>query len=32
MQIRLGTLDQTEAENEWVLKPYMNTAKKQKRL
>ncbi|CAM9626790.1 unnamed protein product [Choristocarpus tenellus] len=26
-QIRLGTLEQTEAENEWVLRPYMNSAK-----
>ena len=29
-QIRLGTLDQKEAENEWVLRPFMNTAKKRK--
>ena len=29
-QIKLGTLDQTEAENEWVLRPYMNTAKKRR--
>lgn len=29
-QIKLGTLDQKEAENEWVLRPYMNTAKKRK--
>ncbi|PRQ55076.1 hypothetical protein RchiOBHm_Chr1g0320631 [Rosa chinensis] len=28
--IKLGTVDQNEAQNEWVLKPYMNTAKKQK--
>lgn len=27
-QIKLGTLDQPEAESEWVLRPYMNTAKK----
>lgn len=27
-QIKLGTVDQTEAETEWVSKPYMNTAKK----
>jgi U3 small nucleolar ribonucleoprotein protein IMP4 len=27
-QIKLGTLEQKEAENEWVLRPYMNTAKK----
>jgi U3 small nucleolar ribonucleoprotein protein IMP4 len=29
-QIRLGTIDMTEAENEWVLRPYMNSAKKRK--
>lgn len=29
-QIRLGTLEQKEAEVEWVLRPYMNTAKKRK--
>ncbi|CAL2278417.1 unnamed protein product [Prunus armeniaca] len=29
-KIKLGTLDQTEAQDEWVFKPYMNTAKKQK--
>ncbi|KAL6129536.1 hypothetical protein ACLB2K_072886 [Fragaria x ananassa] len=28
--IKLGTVDQYEAQDEWVLKPYMNTAKKQK--
>eukprot|EP00271_Cylindrocystis_brebissonii_P007154 TRINITY_DN20382_c0_g1_i2.p1 TRINITY_DN20382_c0_g1~~TRINITY_DN20382_c0_g1_i2.p1 ORF type:complete len:295 (+),score=54.25 TRINITY_DN20382_c0_g1_i2:378-1262(+) len=27
-QIKLGTLEQTEAENEWVIRPYMNSAKK----
>lgn len=27
-QIRLGTVDQTDAETEWVLRPYMNTARK----
>lgn len=27
-EIRLGTVDQTEADVEWKLKPYMNTAKK----
>ena len=27
-QITLGTLEQTDAEIEWVLRPYMNTAKK----
>ncbi|KAJ7005068.1 U3 small nucleolar ribonucleoprotein IMP4-like [Populus alba x Populus x berolinensis] len=29
-QIKLGTVDQTEAQNEWVLRPYMNTTKKRK--
>lgn len=27
-QVKLGTLEQDEAEVEWVLRPYMNTAKK----
>ena len=27
-QIKLGTIEQNEVENEWVLRPYMNTAKK----
>ena len=31
-QLKLGTIDMIEAENEWVLRPYMNTAKKQKKL
>ena len=31
-QIKLGTLDQTEVENEWVLRPYMNSAKKRRAL
>jgi U3 small nucleolar ribonucleoprotein protein IMP4 len=31
-QIRLGTLDQTDAETEWVLRPYMNTARKRQAL
>lgn len=31
-QIKLGTLDMTDAENEWVLRPYMNAAKKRKTL
>ena len=31
-QIKLGTLDQQEAENEWVLRPYMNSAKRRKLL
>ncbi|XP_062169603.1 uncharacterized protein LOC133875474 [Alnus glutinosa] len=29
-QIKLGTLDQDEAQTEWVIRPYMNTAKKRK--
>ena len=29
-QIKLGTLDQVEAPIEWVLRPYMNTAKRRK--
>ncbi|KAL5994745.1 hypothetical protein ACLOJK_024798 [Asimina triloba] len=29
-QIKLGTVDQREAQNEWVIRPYMNTAKKRK--
>eukprot|EP00252_Welwitschia_mirabilis_P013234 TRINITY_DN29175_c0_g1_i1.p1 TRINITY_DN29175_c0_g1~~TRINITY_DN29175_c0_g1_i1.p1 ORF type:complete len:294 (-),score=36.16 TRINITY_DN29175_c0_g1_i1:164-1045(-) len=29
-QIKLGTLDQAEAQNEWVIRPYIHTAKKQK--
>uniref|UniRef100_A0A0E0LRD0 Brix domain-containing protein n=1 Tax=Oryza punctata TaxID=4537 RepID=A0A0E0LRD0_ORYPU len=31
-QIKRGTVDQAEAQNEFVLRPYMNTAKKQKSL
>jgi len=31
-QIKLGTVDMVEAENEWVLRPYMNTARKRKAL
>ena len=27
-QIRLGTLEQKEAENEYLLRPYQNTASK----
>jgi len=27
-EIRLGTVDQPEADTEWRLKPFMNTAKK----
>ena len=26
----IGTVDMTEAQDEWVLRPYMNTAKKRK--
>uniref|UniRef100_K3WK67 Brix domain-containing protein n=1 Tax=Globisporangium ultimum (strain ATCC 200006 / CBS 805.95 / DAOM BR144) TaxID=431595 RepID=K3WK67_GLOUD len=29
-QLKLGTCDQKEAENEWVLRPYMNSAKKRR--
>ena len=29
-QLRLGTLDQTQAEMEYVLRPYQNTGKKRK--
>ncbi|CAM9541596.1 unnamed protein product [Ectocarpus sp. 4 AP-2014] len=29
-QLRLGTLDQVEAENEWVMRPYMNSSKKRR--
>ncbi|KAI5410751.1 uncharacterized protein LOC127085754 [Lathyrus oleraceus] len=29
-QIKLGTVDQDEAQTEWVLRPYMNTTKKRK--
>lgn len=31
-QIKLGTMDQLEAENEWVLRPYMNSAKRRRYL
>lgn len=31
-QIRLGTVDQVHADNEWVLRPYMNTAYKRRAL
>ncbi|CAM6083305.1 unnamed protein product [Calypogeia fissa] len=27
-QIKLGTVDQVEAQNEWVVRPYMNSSKK----
>lgn len=29
-QIKLGTVDQAEADTEWVAKPYLNTAKKRR--
>lgn len=29
-QVKLGTMDQSEAQIEWVIRPYMNTSKKQK--
>uniref|UniRef100_A0A1J3IBU2 U3 small nucleolar ribonucleoprotein IMP4 n=1 Tax=Noccaea caerulescens TaxID=107243 RepID=A0A1J3IBU2_NOCCA len=29
-RVKLGTVEQDEAENEWELKPYMNTSKKRK--
>lgn len=31
-QIRLGTLEMNHAENEWVLRPYMNSAKRRRLL
>lgn len=31
-EIRLGTLEQSEADVEWVLRPYMNTARKRGQL
>ena len=31
-EIKLGTVDQNEADSEWRLRPYMNTAKKRKAL
>lgn len=31
-QLRLGTIDQPEADDEWVLRPYMNTAKRRRAL
>lgn len=27
-QVKLGTVDQAEAQNEWVVRPYMNTSRK----
>ena len=29
-QIRLGTLDQTEADDEWALRPFMNSSKRRR--
>lgn len=31
-EIRLGTLEQSEADVEWVLRPYMNTTRKRSQL
>lgn len=31
-QLRLGTIEQNEADDEWVLRPYMNTAKRRRAL
>lgn len=31
-EIRLGTIEQSEAEKEWVLRPYMNTSRKKQSL
>ncbi|KAL1525611.1 hypothetical protein AB1Y20_020464 [Prymnesium parvum] len=31
-QVKLGTIEQTEVENEYLLRPYMNSAKKRKAL
>ncbi|CAK9226956.1 unnamed protein product [Sphagnum troendelagicum] len=31
-QIKLGTVDQVEAQNEWVMRPYMNTTRKRTKL
>ncbi|KAG5049263.1 hypothetical protein JHK85_010366 [Glycine max] len=30
LQIKLGTVDQAEAQIEWIIRPYMNTTKKRK--
>ena len=29
-QLKLGTIEQTEVDNEWVLRPYQNSAKRRK--
>jgi U3 small nucleolar ribonucleoprotein protein IMP4 len=31
-QIKLGTIEQADADTEYVLRPYMNTAKKRRLL
>jgi U3 small nucleolar ribonucleoprotein protein IMP4 len=31
-QIKLGTIEQTEVDNEWVLRPYQNSAKRKRQL
>lgn len=31
-QIKLGTMEQAEAQNEWVIRPYMNSARKRQAL
>ena len=31
-QIKLGTIEQTEVDNEWVLRPYQNSAKRRRAL
>ena len=31
-EIRQGTVDQTQADVEWVLRPYMRTARKRNQL
>lgn len=31
-EIRQGTIDQTEADVEWLLRPYMRTAKKRNQM
>lgn len=31
-QIKAGTVDLTDADTEWVLRPYQNTAKKRTQL
>lgn len=28
LQVKLGTMEQSEAQIEWVIRPYMNTTKK----